>query len=79
VEKKVLILDIMNKRKLNSCLNEHWTHKGKNKMVPKVEYDTEYDAKMFIIENNLNPKYKAYKCSQCGKWHVGHMHFHKKK
>ena len=52
----------MNKRKLNSCLNEHWTHKGKNKMVAKVEYDTEYDAKMFIIENNLNPKYKAYKC-----------------
>ena len=68
----------MNKRKLNSCLNEHWTHKGKNKMVPKVEYDTEYDAKMFIIENNLNPKYKAYKCSHCGKWHVGHMHFPKK-
>lgn len=68
----------MSKRKLNSCLNEHWTHKGKNKMVAKVAYATEEEAKLFIVENKMNPKYKAYKCSHCGQWHVGHMHFPKK-
>lgn len=68
----------MNKRKFSSCLNEHWTSRGKYKMVAKAAYETEEDACRFMLENKVPKNYKAYKCSHCGKWHVGHMHFPKK-
>ena len=68
----------MNKRKFSSCLNEHWTSRGKYKMVAKAAYETEEDARRFMLENKVPKNYKAYKCSHCGQWHIGHMHFPKK-
>ena len=62
------------RRKLDSSLNGHWTYIGGWRMRPKVGYDSEDEAKMFIIENKLSKKYNVYKCSVCGKWHIGHWH-----
>ena len=64
----------MNKRKFSSSLNEHWRARGRGRMVAKVGYDTEEEAQRFMLETKVPKNYKAYKCSQCGKWHVGHTH-----
>ena len=69
----------MNTRKFSTCLNEHWTVKGHHHLKAKIGYKTEEEAKQFMIDNKINPKYKVYKCSHCGEWHIGHMHFPKKK
>ena len=68
----------MKKRKFSSCLNEHWTARGKNKLVAKTGYDTEEEALRFMLETKVPKNYKTYKCSYCDKWHVGHFHFPKK-
>lgn len=69
----------MKRRKFDTSLNEHWTSKGKHRMVAKAEYATEEDAIRFMTENKVPKNYKAYKCSYCGHWHIGHAHFPKKK
>jgi len=61
-------------RRLGSSLNEHWTYCGGGRMRAKVGYPSKEGAKMSIVENNIGSKYDAYKCSVCGKWHIGHWH-----
>ena len=44
-------------------------------LIPKTSYETEKEALNIARNINILPqtihKFVAYKCSKCGKWHVG--------
>lgn len=66
----------MYKRFLNKIIREdkyprcHYTRK-RNKWKPKVPYNSENIAYMFIKERHLQ-NYDVYRCPICGKWHIGY-------
>lgn len=49
---------------------------GNHILRPKVSFDSELKAQKKCFELNIKPhtihKAVAYKCSVCGKWHIGH-------
>ena len=60
---------------------EHWTPEGytldgQRTYRAKRSFDTELKAQKICFELNLKPetihKLISYKCSVCGKWHIGH-------
>jgi hypothetical protein len=55
--------------RLPSGLNEHWTGTGKYKRVKKT-FESESDAWDFINRAGIKGK-TPYKCSFCGKYHIG--------
>jgi hypothetical protein len=51
-------------------LNEHFKTIGKKK-IPKKPFPTQEAADFAIMCMN-DKTAKSYKCSVCGKWHIGH-------
>ena len=54
-----------------SGLNEHFKTVGKTK-IPKRAFSSKEEADYFIDCVINDKKARSYKCSVCGKWHVGH-------
>lgn len=54
-----------------SGLNEHFKTVGKTK-IPKRAFSSKEEADYFIDCVINDKKAHSYKCSVCGKWHVGH-------
>jgi len=53
-------------------LHNHWTKKG-GRLFPKRAFGSEAEAKEFMNGNGVERAiFNAYKCSLCGKWHIGH-------
>jgi hypothetical protein len=46
-----------------------------NELIPKKSYNTEQEAvtltRFLNSKENVIHKMVAYKCSKCGKWHIG--------
>lgn len=66
--------------RINNNSSEHYTfshynENGEKVFKSKIGYDTEIEAIKIARKRNLQPetihKYVAYKCSICGKWHIG--------
>lgn len=53
-------------------LHNHWTNKG-GRLMPKKAFESEKDAEEYMRVWNIKKSvYNAYKCADCGKYHIGH-------
>lgn len=62
--------------------SEHWTRKlHSSSWKAKVAYDTEDEAWEVLKgrQDLVAIGYTVYRCGECGKWHVGHLHVRGKK
>ena len=51
---------------------EHWNKQHGNIRTAKTGYESKEEAEQYIKEHNLSEIYRTYKCSICGKFHIGH-------
>lgn len=51
---------------------EHWNKERGRRRKAKHGFDTIRDAFAYLQKNGLQDTYRAYKCSVCGKYHIGH-------
>jgi len=53
-------------------LHNHWTKKG-GRLMPKKAFNTQKEAEEYMFINGIKKSvYNAYKCDDCGMYHIGH-------
>ena len=64
---------------MEKTINEHfrYSNKGTSKLIPKKAYNSEIEA-LEAIDIMNDEGAHPYKCSICGKWHIGHNRYGRK-
>lgn len=56
---------------------EHWNRQHGRTRKAKQPFDSVQQAQQYLREHGITESYRAYKCSVCGKYHIGHRHYNK--